>query len=112
VISFARPAEPDSFAADVSDAKRTDEQSRFLQGPELSRVIYGDVLDAYGSGAFGDGVTRSDAGHAKLQRLAELNRKDLDEGLDGAEKKEQQQLRAMFPTSAAALPADTEPAAP
>jgi len=90
----------------------TDERSRFLDGPELDRILYGDVLDAYASGVFGEGVTRSPAGHEKLQRLAQLNLKGLDEGLDDAERQEQQQLRAIFPDRASTLPEEPEPAPP
>lgn len=81
----------------------SDETSRLLVGDELNRVVYGSVLDAYASGAFGEGLTRSEEGQQKLERLALLNRKDLDQGLTDDETREQHTLRSMFPTSASLL---------
>jgi hypothetical protein len=45
-------------------------------------------------------VTRSDASKRKLQRLAELNQKELNGGLSEAEQCEQKELRAILPTAA------------
>ncbi len=80
----------------------TDETARMIQGAELDRLLYGDVLDAYGTGLFGEGVTRSEGAHRKLQRLAELNQKDLDPRtkLTAAERKERDVLRSVLPTVA------------
>lgn len=44
-----------------------------VAGQDRERLIYGDVLDAFGTEVFGAGVTRSEAGLKKLDRLAELN---------------------------------------
>jgi hypothetical protein len=92
-------------AADVGTVYRlprpgSDEQGRMITGTELERLLYGNVLDAYGTEAFGVDVTRSEEAKKRLQRLAELNRKELREGLTAAEKKEQEKLRAALPTSA------------
>lgn len=51
----------------------TDEQGAMVAGQDRERLIYGDVLDAFGTEVFGAGVTRSEAGLKKLDRLAELN---------------------------------------
>jgi predicted ATP-binding protein involved in virulence len=77
----------------------TDETGRMIVGDELNRLVYGNVLDAYGTELFGD-VARSEASKKKLQRLAELNRKELRKGLTEKERKEQQSLRRMLPTTA------------
>jgi energy-coupling factor transporter ATP-binding protein EcfA2 len=78
----------------------TDEEARQVTGAELDRLIYGNVLDAYGTGLFGEGITRSDAAKQRLERLAELNLKEVKKGLSAAERKEQRALRASQPTAA------------
>ncbi len=78
----------------------TDEQARQITGAELDRLVYGNVLDAYGTGLFGEGVARSEASKQRLERLAELNLKEVRKGLTAAERKEQGSLRASLPTAA------------
>ncbi|WPB76580.1 ATP-binding protein [Archangium violaceum] len=78
----------------------TDEEARQVTGVELDRLIFGNVLDAYGTGLFGEGVSRSESSKRRLHRLAELNLKELRKGLSAAERKEQAALRASQPTSA------------
>ena len=78
----------------------TDETARRIEGPELDRLLYGNVLEAYGTGIFGDDVTRSREGAQRLHRLAELNVKELDQGLTPEEADEQDRLRAAMPTAA------------
>ncbi len=73
---------------------------RMLAGAELSRLLYGNVLDAYGTGVFGQGVTRSESAKRMLERLAELNDLELERDLSPEEVEEQGRLRATFPTSA------------
>lgn len=95
-------------AADVGTVWRlpqpgTDETGSMLSGVELDRLLYGNVLDAYGTEAFGGDINRSDESKKKLQRLAELNHKELHSQLTSSEKKEQDELRAMLPTSAHSL---------
>ena len=41
------------------------------------RLVDGNILDAYGTDLFGEGVTRSAKSKEKLERLARLNRKRL-----------------------------------
>ena len=76
------------------------EQAEMIDGINLERVVYGDVLDAFGTGLFGDGVTRSASSRVKLQRLAELNVRQVKESLTKAEAAEAKQLRATLPTAA------------
>lgn len=78
----------------------TDEEARQVTGVELDRLIYGNVLDAYGTGVFGEGITRSERAKERLQRLAALNMKELRKGLTAAERREQAALRASQPTAA------------
>jgi hypothetical protein len=80
-----------------------EERGERVTGEEMERLIYGNILDAYGTGMFGEGVTRSDESNQKLDRLAELNVRDLQDGLSEAEKREREHLRDILPTSAYAV---------
>jgi hypothetical protein len=72
-----------------------------LEGIELDRLRYGNVLDAYGTEAFGD-IARSEDAQKLQSRLAELNVKEVLKkgGLSDEERQEQVRLRAILPTSA------------
>jgi nucleoside phosphorylase len=76
----------------------THDRGRMLKGKTLDRIRYGNVLDAYGTGAFGEGVDRSERSKEMLSRLAVLNIKELHEGLTRDEQEEQARLRATLPT--------------
>jgi nucleoside phosphorylase len=80
----------------------TDDEGRMLSGVELDRVRYGTVLDAYGTGVFGQGVTRSETSKQMLRKLAELNQKELDAELSPEEQAEQESLRRVLPTGGSA----------
>ena len=75
-----------------------------VTGIARDRLLYGNVLDAYSTGVFGNTPMRSPESLEKLERLAILNQKELAEGLTDAEQAEQQQLRALLPTAASTLP--------
>lgn len=81
----------------------TEEQGRFITGVERDRLLYGNILDAYSTEAFGSGVTQANATEEKLERLSELNSKEMYLPLTPEEKTEQERLRAMLPTSASIL---------
>jgi predicted ATPase len=76
------------------------DRGEMVTGLALKRLLYGNVLDAYGTGVFGDGVTRSDSGQEKLERLAELNMRELTGSLTDDEKQAQAELREILPTEA------------
>ncbi len=79
---------------------------------ERDRLIYGNILDAYGTEAFGSGAAaRSDRTGELLTELSGLNIKEIRTGLSDAEKKRQAELRAMLPTGSPLLqlPATTLP---
>ncbi|MFY2556935.1 AAA family ATPase [Corallococcus terminator] len=82
----------------------SDESGGMVTGLARDRLLYGNVLDAYGTGVFGDISTRSPEALEQLERLAVLNQKELVEGLNDEERTEQQTLRSRTPTSASALP--------
>lgn len=78
----------------------THDAPRMLSETELARVRYGDLLDAFDTGAFGEGVTRSEDSRRKLERLAELNITELQRPLTEAERDELRALRHIMPSSA------------
>lgn len=89
----------------------TNEQGRMIEGAELNRLLYGNILDAYSTGAFGSDVGRSEEGQALLEQLAALNVKELAEGLTIEEERRQDELRGVFPTSAYTMKAKNGKAA-
>ncbi|MGC9949577.1 MAG: ATP-binding protein [Bryobacteraceae bacterium] len=80
----------------------TEEEGRMLEGSDYDRLVYGDILDAYSTEAFGAGVTRSREAQLMQERLAALNVKELNKGLSAGERAEQNRLRGAFPTSTGA----------
>ena len=70
-----------------------------LTGTDYQRLVFGNVLDAYGTGAFGRGVTSSEESRRLQDRLADLNIKEVDKGLSPAEQREQGKLRSILPTA-------------
>ena len=78
----------------------TDEQCFRVQGHELERLLFGDLVEAYSTHLFGMTTTRSDDSKHKIERLAELNLKETFVGLTAYEQEEQSVLRAMLPTLA------------
>ncbi|MBV9849993.1 MAG: AAA family ATPase [Armatimonadetes bacterium] len=81
------------------------EPGGMVTGVELERLLYGNILDAYGTEMFGRNVSRSDESKRLLKRLAELNVIELERDLSEGEKREQEELRATLPTSANELAA-------
>jgi hypothetical protein len=86
----------------------SDEQGAMVTGSDLDRLLYGNVLDAYGTELFGRGVTRSEASRLQLERLAELNARAIFDRLSEAEQAEQRQLREAQPSASLTLAAASE----
>jgi len=84
----------------------TDEVGRFLEGTELDRLLYGDILDAYSTEVFGSGITRSDKARGMQDRLAELNVKSLSSKLSIREIEERGRLQGIFGSSSSVLPSN------
>jgi energy-coupling factor transporter ATP-binding protein EcfA2 len=78
----------------------TEEKFKRADSLEMNQLIYGNLLDAYSTELFGKHVVRSDIGEKKLERLAELNIKALEDELSSTEEDERQVLRATFPAKA------------
>jgi energy-coupling factor transporter ATP-binding protein EcfA2 len=75
-----------------------------VKGLEYDRLVYGNVLDAYGTDLFGEDVTRSEESRRMLAELAMLNRKERLGQLTPQERLRQQHLRSILPTAADTLP--------
>lgn len=86
----------------------SEDAAGMVTGEMLDRLLYGNVLDAYGTGAFGSVALRSDKSLALLERLAMLNQKAFAQKLSAKERAERGRLRAMLPTAAQALPEEAE----
>ena len=80
-----------------------DSPSGRVTGIERKRLIYGSILEAFGTELFGEGVTRSDSSKEMLARLAQLNYIALKRDLSAEEARELEELRAMLPTAAGVM---------
>lgn len=74
-----------------------EEEPQQIKGVMLNRLLYGDILDALGTGAFGDGITRDRRGLEKLERLAKLNQLYYKGKLTPMEQEERWLLMETFP---------------
>jgi predicted ATPase len=70
-----------------------------ISGTDMKRLIYGNVLESFGTDLFGENIARSESAREKLIRLAILANKMLKEKLNDNEEKEFDELRAIFPTT-------------
>ncbi len=70
--------------------------SGFVEGIARERLLFGDVLDAYGTELFGEGVDRSDTAKEKMAELARLNQKAAKKKLTGAEVSQRKTLMKTF----------------
>jgi hypothetical protein len=75
------------------------EESGEVTGAARDRLLYGNVLDAYGTEVFGEDVAIGTAAAGKRQRLALLNQKSIGgEEMTAEEEQEYRQLQRMLPT--------------
>ncbi len=74
-------------------APGTEGVSGEIKGVEKERLIYGDLLDAYGTELFGRNVTQSKSGIEINEKLAELSLKSFKGNLDTNEKEEFNHLK-------------------
>lgn len=79
-------------------APGSDEVAHEITGDEKNRLVFGNVLDAYGTNAFGDNVARSESANGKLNELAELNIKSIMGQILPGEEQQLNELRSIFPT--------------
>ena len=79
-------------------APGSNEQAGEITGSIRDRLIYGNVLDAYGTGVFGDDVTQSEAWQNLAEQLALLNKKSIKGTITETERQRLYDLRAKMPT--------------
>jgi energy-coupling factor transporter ATP-binding protein EcfA2 len=75
-----------------------------ITGERLLRLVYGDLLEAVGTDAFGSRVEQSEVASMKMDRLAELNRREIHGRLGNGERGELTQLRGIFAAQPGILP--------
>ncbi len=74
-------------------------KSEEIVGDDKNKLIYGNVLDAYGTEVFGKAITISQEGNEKRTRLGELNIKSITgQNVNVQEQQELQELKKIFPT--------------
>ncbi len=78
-------------------------QTRRIEGTELDQLVFGDVLDAFGTELFGHDILRSNAGKIMVEKLAWLNAEALLRDLTEVERTERRRLRAALPAEAGRL---------
>lgn len=69
-----------------------------IVGTERERLIYGNILDAYGTEAFGENTSIGEESAAKRNRLGELYPKSIMGLIAENEEAEFEALKAIFPT--------------
>jgi predicted ATP-binding protein involved in virulence len=82
-------------------APGSDQPSGEVTEKERNRLIYGNILDAYGTQVFGRNISRSEKANEKLNRLAQLNVKSRLGQITVTREKELEDLQAIFPTQSA-----------
>jgi len=79
-------------------APGSNNKSGKITGTEKDRLIFGNVLDAYGTELFGENVSISEESSNKMQRLSQLNIKSVTGTITEQEEQEMQTLKHFFPT--------------
>ncbi|MFT4926609.1 MAG: hypothetical protein ACI8WB_002707, partial [Phenylobacterium sp.] len=70
-----------------------------VTGVAYQRLVYGNMLEALSSGAFGEQIERSELAQDMLEELAELNYLASEETLSAEDTKKRAELQAIFGTS-------------
>ncbi|MEZ4773326.1 MAG: AAA family ATPase [Bacteroidia bacterium] len=69
-----------------------------VEGTEFQRLVYGNILDAYGTEVFGENITSSFKSTQMREKLADLNKKSFRGSLSKQELTELEMLRKILPT--------------
>jgi hypothetical protein len=69
------------------------QESGKVTGADRDRLLFGDLLDAYGTELFGRNITQSQSGQEKTEELAKLNMKSFKEKLSKSEKEKLAELK-------------------
>ncbi|EPL4760713.1 AAA family ATPase, partial [Citrobacter freundii] len=67
-----------------------------ITGNALNRLIYGDLLEAISTGAFGNEIKRSDDAKFLMEELADLNIQAMIQELNEEQKERRKDLQAIF----------------
>jgi AAA15 family ATPase/GTPase len=80
----------------------SDRPSGEVVGMDKDRLVYGNILDAYDTDVFGEGIERSEEGRKGLERLAYLNKRSIygKQGLTAQEQTEYEKLKQIYQTDA------------
>ncbi len=81
-------------------APGSDEKSGEVTGIDRDRLIYGNVLDAYGTEVFGTNVTISEESVKKQETLVKLSKKQMLDDISPEEEEKLQDLKKIFTTDA------------
>lgn len=73
-------------------------ESGEITGTEKDRLVFGNVLDAYGTEVFGENVSISEEGAKMTQELAKLNMKSIHGTITEQEKTRFNKLKSILPT--------------
>lgn len=71
-----------------------------ITGTDKDRLIFGNILDAYGTEVFGENTVRSTKSEEKLERLGRLNMLSAFGKITKKEEKERQELQKILATDA------------
>jgi energy-coupling factor transporter ATP-binding protein EcfA2 len=70
-----------------------------ITGTDKNRLIYGNILDAYGTEVFGNDVSQSEKGNDLLKELADLNKSAFKGKLSEAGMKRMEEIKKIVPTA-------------
>lgn len=76
-------------------APGSEQKSGEVAGTDKERLLYGDLLDAYGTELFGRNITQSYSGQEKTEELARLNMKSFKEKLSKTEQVKLEELKTI-----------------
>ncbi len=79
-------------------APGSDYKSGEVTGTDKNRLIYGNILDAYGTEVFGSEVTINKDSAEKMEELVRLSKKKITSQMSGKEDAKLQELRNTFST--------------
>ncbi len=76
-------------------APGSEQESGEVTGTDKEKLLYGDLLDAYGTELFGWNITQSQSGQVLTEELATLNMKSFKQKLSESEKVKLEELKAL-----------------
>lgn len=74
----------------------SNEKEGRVTGVALDRLLFGDILEALSSGAFGEGIERSEKAKEMFYELATLNIQSRRRNLENAEQARREELQSIF----------------